>query len=71
MFSDEDYETELEELYTAYSNQYIRDQTYNLFEAQYKSKKSLNVGKFGRFCADFGAKISVRKVNEIYNKLAL
>lgn len=87
-YEDQDgYETELEELYTAYSryahahifvylncckySQYIRDQNYNLFEARYKSKKGMNIGKFGRFCADFGMKITVRKINKIYNKLVM
>jgi hypothetical protein len=47
--SDEAYESELEEIYTAYSCQFIRDETYNLFETQYEATKGLNIGKFGRF----------------------
>ncbi|CAI2380586.1 unnamed protein product [Moneuplotes crassus] len=66
--SSEDYESELEEIYTAYSNQFIRDENYNLFEAQYSAKKGINVGKFGRFCADFKCNLPNRKVTKIFNK---
>jgi hypothetical protein len=47
--SDEGYESELEEIYTAYSCQFIRAETYNLFETQFGATKGLNIGKFGRF----------------------
>ena len=40
------------------------------FDAKSKFKKGLNIGKFGRFCHDFGCKLSLRKINEIYNKLS-
>lgn len=47
--SSEDYESELEEIYTAYSNQFIRDESYGLFETQLSATKGINIGKFGRF----------------------
>lgn len=67
----ESYESELEEIYTAYTCQFIRDKDYHLFEKLAQSKRGLNVGKFGRFWADFGCKIPGRKVTQIFNKFAL
>ena len=54
-------------IYTIYSKQYIRNQNYQTFESRSVTHHDFNIGKFSKFLSDFGIKLPIRKINEIFN----